>query len=117
MLLDFLDAHLRPGRPALGGRRVTPDPVGVRVARVDGRLLTVELEGDPPEEFTLLLMGHKQNGLIRLRGAPRRFAWELTRKEKRKLGPLFAVRAVPNDWIQTVGTRWYGGGRPVPMAR
>ncbi|MHC4135576.1 MAG: alpha/beta hydrolase [Planctomycetota bacterium] len=117
VLLDFLDNHLRPGQPALGGRQVTPDPVGVKEARLDGRLLTVQFEAEPPELFTLLLMGHKQNGLIRLQGAPRRLTWELSRKEGRKLGPLFAVRAIPDDWIRTVGTRWYSGGRPVPAAR
>jgi pimeloyl-ACP methyl ester carboxylesterase len=117
VLLDFLDRHLRPGQPALGGRQVTPDPVGVKEARLDGRLLTVEFEAEPPEVFTLLLMGHKQNGLIRLQDAPRRLAWELSRKEKRKLGPLFAVRAIPEDWIPTVGTRPYIGGRPLPAAR
>ncbi|MHC5032012.1 MAG: alpha/beta hydrolase family protein [Planctomycetota bacterium] len=114
VLLGFLDRHLRPGQPALGGRELPPDPVGVKAARLDGRLLTVEFADDPPEVFTLLLMGHKGNGLIRLKGAPRRLAWELSRKEKRKLGPLFAARAVPDDWIQTVGTRWYPAGHPVP---
>ena len=117
VLLDFLDRHLRPGQPALGGRRLTPDPVGVKAARLDGRLLTVEFADQPPELLTLLLMGHKQNGLIRLKGAPRHLTWELSRKERRKLGPLFAARVVPDDWIQTVGTRWYGAGRPIAAER
>jgi hypothetical protein len=91
--------------------------VGVKAARLDGRLLTVEFADQPPELLTLLLMGHKQNGLIRLKGAPRHLTWELSRKERRKLGPLFAARVVPDDWIQTVGTRWYGAGRPIAAER
>ncbi len=114
LLLDFLDEHLRPGLPALGGRRLPPDPVAVKEARLDGRRLTVEFAARPPAECTLLLMGHKLNGLIRLEGAPRRLVWELSRKEKRKLGPLFAARVVPEDWIATVGTRPFTDGRPVP---
>ena len=27
------------------------------------------------------------------------------------------VRAIPDDWVPTVGTRSYTGGRPVPVAR
>jgi pimeloyl-ACP methyl ester carboxylesterase len=114
VLLDFLDWHLRPGRPALGGRRLTPDPVGVADVRLDGRVVTVVFEADPPPACTLLLMGHKGNGLIRLKNAPRRLVWKLSRKEKRFLGPLFTARVIPQDWIQTVGTRRFTAGRPLP---
>jgi pimeloyl-ACP methyl ester carboxylesterase len=109
VLLDFLDAHLRPDRPRLGGRRVPPDPVGVREATLEGRTLTVVFARDPPPKVTLLLMGHKLNGMLTLENPCRRVTYELTRKQARKLGPLFAVRAVPEGFITTVGTQWFGG--------
>jgi hypothetical protein len=109
-ILDFLDARLRPGQPPLGGRQGQPDAARIEEARLEGRTLTVRLDRDHlPDELILLLMGHKQNGLVRVRAPLREMEFELARRAVRKLGPLFAVRAVTTGFEKGIGTRWYLG--------
>ena len=74
-----------------------------------GTWLAVTFAEDPPPAVTLLLMGHRLNGLVRVENARRSLRYPLTRRQIRKLGPLFGVRAIPAGWIKTSGSRWFGG--------
>jgi len=95
-ILDFLDAHLRPGQPALGGRTVPADAAGVKRFHLDHRRLGVTLDRDElPAKLVLLLMGTKRNALQPVQRPARRMDFFLPRRTVRKLGRLLAVRAIP----------------------
>jgi len=108
-ILDFLDARLRPGKPPLGGRDVPPDPAKVESFRLDGRTLTVTLDRVPPAPATILLLGKKGNGLIRVAEPKRTMEFTMKGKYARRFRPLFSVRVVDNSFRPTTGTRWIFG--------
>jgi pimeloyl-ACP methyl ester carboxylesterase len=82
---------------AAGGCRPTPSASGRPRSRA----------GRSP--WSLRATRPRRNGMLTLENPCRRVTYELTRKQARKLGPLFAVRAVPEGFITTVGTQWFGG--------
>jgi len=103
LFLDFFDDHLRPGKPALGGRSVPPDPARVAGYTRRGRRYRVELDRVPDSPFQLLLMAHKRVGLLRVPEPRRVVEFELGRIDAWKLGPLFGIRAVADDFGRPVG--------------
>lgn len=106
IILDFLDAHLRPGQPPIAlGRALPPDPVKVLSYSLDGRKLTVELKEPLPAKIEMLVMGPRTNALITVEKPRPRMTFELEGKRARKLSPLFGVRVVPEGFRTTTGTR------------
>jgi len=105
-VLDFLDAHLRPGQPPLAaGRTVPGDPVKVLSYGMDGRRLTVELEEPLPEALEILAMGPRRNVLLTVENPRPRMTFKLPCLRARKMRPLFSVRVVPEGFRPTTGTK------------
>jgi len=106
IILDFLDKHLRPGLPPIAaGRELPPDPVKVLSYKLEGRKLSVELEEPLPETIQILVMGPKQNLLIKVEKPKPRMTFEIKSQRAKRLRPLFGVRVVPEGFRTTTGTR------------
>jgi len=114
-VLDWLDGKLRPGQPALGGRAVTPDPIAVREARIEGGTLTVTFgEGPLPKRAKVLLCGRGANAVFAFDDPGRTVSAPLERKQVRRLGPLIGARVVPEDFPGGIATRWINVQPPPP---
>ncbi len=111
-VLDFLDARLRPGEPPKGGRSIPPDPMRVVEARMEACTLHVRLEGEVPARLRLLVMGRKANAFIEVPQPGRELSFPLERKQVKRLGEVFAVRAVPQSFRRAITARWIVGEQP-----
>lgn len=109
-VLDFLDAHLRPGQPALGGRRVPEGPAEVLDWRVEGNRLHLRLDRAPGTHVTVLLMGYRKNALVRFPAMTAECSVELPGRKLRRVGPLFKPRVLPDEFLKPIRTRWLYGG-------
>jgi pimeloyl-ACP methyl ester carboxylesterase len=106
VILDFLDAYLRPGLPPLmAGRELPPDPVKVLSYRLEGRELSVELQEPLPQTIEILVMGPRQNLLIKVEKPSPKMTFEIESRRAKRLTPLFGVRVVPEGFRTTTGTR------------
>jgi pimeloyl-ACP methyl ester carboxylesterase len=106
VVLDFLDARLRPGRPPAGGRTLPPDPALVERFELQGRDLFVRLDRDDlPGEISLLVCGLQNNYLIPIANPRREMTLELPAKAVDQVRRrCYGLRVVPEGFRPTVST-------------
>lgn len=115
-LLDFLDDHLRPGLPHLGGRLVPPDPIGIETATIDEKgLLTVRLaEGPLPKRATLLVCGRRSSAVIVFENPGRVLTYPLPPKVLKRVSPLLGAHVMHEGFRSAIGAKWINARPPPP---
>ncbi|MHC4932819.1 MAG: alpha/beta hydrolase, partial [Planctomycetota bacterium] len=106
VVLDFLDARLRPGQPPAGGRTLPPDPARVERFELEGNRLAVRLDRDDlPEAISLLVCGIQRNYLIPVAKPGREMTLVLPPKAVDQVRRrCYGVRVVPEGFLPTVST-------------